>query len=376
MPLLVKDLLKPDIYTIDSEDPIKIAANMMNSFGISSLVVTSEGMAVGIITERDIMKSLMFSIPNLPELQVKNIMSTNLITIRDEATVKESLELMNGKRIKKLPVKNAEGVIVGIISMTDIVNRQPEIISRSEKLIEENEGLDRYTLTVAHDLKAPLRHIAAFGKILKEDYGVKLDETGCLYIDRIVKATKQMTRIVDDLLSLSKLDKMEADTGLQSLNIILEEIGTECKSRKYSEVRIECEDYMTSNVGLIRQLFTNLVSNGLKFNKSNPPRVRISSTQLETGVMFKVQDNGIGIEEDNHGKIFELFTRLNTQEEYPGTGAGLTICKKIVEKLGGTIRLESKVGEGTIFFIELPSSIVKADSQQPSQAGPQVVSIN
>jgi signal transduction histidine kinase len=376
MSLFVRDLLKQEIFTIESNDPIKNAAKVMNNLGISCLIVTSEGLAVGIITERDIMKSIMFDIANIHELPVKNFMSNNLITIRDNATVGESLELMTRNRIKKLPVKNEEGTIVGIVSMTDIVYQQPELLSRSEELTEVNEGLDSYTYTVAHDLKAPLRHIASYGKILKDEYGKKLDDTAVLYIDRMIKATDQMNCLIEDLLGLAKVDKIEMDETYSSLNTILEQIGTETSNMKFSQVNIDCQGYQTSNAVLVTQLFTNLISNGIKFNKSNPPRVTISSTRLESGVLFKVHDNGIGIDKENHSKIFELFTRLHTIDEFPGTGAGLTICKKIVDKLGGSIRLESQTGQGTSFFVELPNSIIRDDARGTSQVGSQVVSFN
>lgn len=376
MPQFVKDLLISEIYTIDAEDPIKNAANIMNNLGISCLIVTTNGLAVGIITERDFMKTIMFNIENIHDLPVKNFMSDRLIMVNENATIMESLELMTHNKIKKLPVKNEDGTIVGIISMTDIVNQQPKIMSRTLELEQENEGLDSYTYTVAHDLKAPLRHIASYSNILREDYGSILDTAGVQYIDRMIKATVQMNSLIEDLLNLSKVDKMESDNSEQSLNMILEDIIDESSSRKYSDITNDCPNYLVTNSVLIKQLFTNLISNGLKFNKSNPPRVNISSTNLENGVQFKVKDNGIGIALEHHQKIFELFTRLHNQEEYPGTGAGLTICKKIMEKLGGTISLESKSGEGTTFLIKLPDSIIREDTRNRAPRQPQIVSMN
>lgn len=376
MSLFVKDLLKSEIYTIDSNDSIINAAKTMNNLGISCLLVTCEGLAVGIITERDIMKSIMFDIPNIHERPVNNFMSTRLITIQDDATVSECVVLMTRNRIKKLPVKNSEGVIVGIISLTDIVSQQPEILLKSKELVEVNEGLDSYTDTVAHDLKAPLRHIASYGKMLKEDYSRKLDDTGVLYIDRMIRATEQMSSLIEDLLNLSKVDKIQVDESFSPLNEILDQVRSESMSLRFSQVLIDCPDYVASNTELIKQLFTNLVSNGIKFNKSNPPRVTVSSTRLENGVLFKVQDNGIGIEPIHHAKVFEMFTRLHNKEDYPGTGAGLTICKKIVDKLQGSIRFESTVGEGTTFFVELPDSVVKEGQGNNMQFQPQVVSLN
>ncbi len=376
MSLFVKDLLRPEVFTIESNDPIKNAAKVMNNLGISCLIVIMDGLPVGIITERDIMKSIMFNIPNLQELPVKNFMSGSLITVGVETTVNESLELMTRNKIKKLPVTNEEGEIIGIVSITDIVNQQPEILTRSEELAEANEGLDSYTYTVAHDLKAPLRHIASYGNMLKEDYSEELDDTAVQYIDRMIKATEQMNSLIEDLLNLSKVDKAEVNDEIQSLNMILEQIGDQSSVKGQSEVVLNLQNYLTSNTVLIKQLFTNLISNGLKFNKSDTPRVTISATLVETGVLFKVEDNGIGIDQEYHDKIFELFTRLHTKEEFPGTGAGLTICKKIVDKLQGSIRLESQVGHGTTFFIELPDSVVKEDVQDNGQLNPPLVSIN
>jgi len=238
--------------------------------------------------------------------------------------------------------------------------RAEEEFGRYVKELERaNQDLDDFAVTVSHDLKAPLHTIQAFSMLLMEDYADALDETGRGYLSKVRKAAGRMSTLIEDLLKLSRVGRKFTELESVDLNALLEEIKADLKARieeRSGEVVVEKLPGIFTQRVWMRELLTNLIDNGLKFNKSDNPKVEISCDASEESYTFKVKDNGIGIEEKYQAKIFNLFERLYSQSEYEGTGAGLAICKKVVEELGGTIRVESKSGEGSTFFFTIPKN--------------------
>jgi len=227
------------------------------------------------------------------------------------------------------------------------------------ELERANRDLDDFAVTISHDLKAPLHTIQAFSMLLMEDYADALDETGRGYLSKVRKAAERMSTLIEDLLKLSRVGRKFTEPETVDLNALLEEIKADLKARieeRSGEVVVEKLPGIFTQRVWMKELFTNLIDNGLKFNKSDKPKVEISCDASEESYLFKVKDNGIGIEEKYQAKIFNLFERLHSQSEYEGTGAGLAICKKVVEELGGTIRVESKSGEGSTFFFTIPKN--------------------
>ncbi len=238
--------------------------------------------------------------------------------------------------------------------------RAEEEFGRYVKELERaNQDLDDFAVTVSHDLKAPLHTIQAFSMLLMEDYADALDETGRGYLSKVRKAAGRMSTLIEDLLKLSRVGRKFTELESVDLNALLEEIKADLKARieeRSGEVVVEKLPGIFTQRVWMKELLTNLIDNGLKFNKSDKPKVEISCDASEESYLFKVKDNGIGIEEKYQAKIFNLFERLHSQSEYEGTGAGLAICKKVVEELGGTIRVESKSGEGSTFFFTIPKN--------------------
>jgi PAS domain S-box-containing protein len=253
--------------------------------------------------------------------------------------------------------------------------RQKEALKESlQELERKNRELDEYNYAVSHDLKAPLRTIKAFVQFLLKD-SEGLDEEKLDNIRRISAASDRMQRLVEGLLVLSRINRKFMDVEPIKLNELLTEVELDLDAQlKEKDAEIVSDDLPTiiSQRIWIRQLFTNLISNGLKFNDSPEPKIWITHEDHYDHYVFSVKDNGIGIKEQDRERIFQLFQRLHTQEEYPGTGAGLTICKKIVESNGGRIWVESKVGVGSTFYFTIPKRELDEVTISSPDAAPEV----
>jgi light-regulated signal transduction histidine kinase (bacteriophytochrome) len=246
---------------------------------------------------------------------------------------------------------------------------EESLTQHAQELARINAELEDFTHSVSHDLKEPLRGIEAFAGFLAEDYGDKLDEQGQRYVGVLRDSAVRMKDLIDDLLQLSRIGRTAIEYVEMPIGAMVEDIGLELSytlQEKNVDLRI--------NTGLptvacdrvrIREVFTNLISNAVKYNDKPQPVIEIACAQDNGFYTFSVKDNGIGIEEQYHDKIFRIFQRLHRREEYEGTGVGLTICKKVVEAHGGTIWVESQPGEGTTFLFTIPKSPV--GSRQPSK---------
>jgi len=251
------------------------------------------------------------------------------------------------------------------------INAEEELKKHMKELERANRDLEDFTSTVSHDLKMPLRAIQAFNQLLIEDYAGTLDETGRDYLNKVKEAVERMAALIEDLLKLSRVGRKFTEVEEIDLNELVEEIKSDLSARieeRGGEVVVigKLPTISTQRIWM-KELFMNLIDNGLKFNKSKKPRVEVSCEEITAVIkfildiskgdwLFKVKDNGIGIDEKDQGRIFNLFERLHSQSEYEGTGAGLAICKKIVNELGGTIHVESKPGEGSTFFFVIPKT--------------------
>jgi len=258
-------------------------------------------------------------------------------------------------------MKDADAKPIGFVAIgRDITERKKaqEAIKAANRLLKQsNEELESYTYVVSHDLKAPLRTIKSFGSFILEDYRDKLDETGQDYLNRMVNASSRMDTMIEDLLILSRVGRKFTEIEKVNLNKLLKEILTDLEAtikEHNAKVVVDKLPVISAQSVWMRQLFTNLISNALKFNESKTPKIEILHQERETDHLFKVRDNGIGIEKKYLERIFNLFERAPTEKPYDGTGAGLSICKKIVEQLGGKIWVESTPGKGSTFMFNIP----------------------
>ncbi|MBW1744457.1 MAG: PAS domain S-box protein, partial [Deltaproteobacteria bacterium] len=221
-----------------------------------------------------------------------------------------------------------------------------------------NEELSEYTYVVSHDLGAPLRAIHNYADFLREDLGDTLGGEQKTYLDNIGHSVHQGEELVEDLLELSRVGKGSGPTEGIDMGTFLEKLVAHLDLSSDVEVVMGDEwPTIEAEPTLLRQIFQNLIVNAVKFNRSAPKRVEIGWLPVDRQhrELF-VRDNGIGIELRYHEQIFQVFQRLHTRAEYEGSGLGLAIVKKATGKLHGSVRVESKPGEGSTFFVALPKT--------------------
>ncbi|HEV8713491.1 MAG TPA: ATP-binding protein, partial [Candidatus Binatia bacterium] len=234
------------------------------------------------------------------------------------------------------------------------------LMQRTAELQHANEELQQFAYIVSHDLNEPLRTVANYVQMLAKRYQGKLDADADEYIAFAVDGTKRMQALIQDLLAYTHVGgKAQEFTAvdceavlrhtLGDLRIAIEENGAAVTHDPLPTVR--------GDAGQLGIVFQNLIGNALKFRGTAPPRIHIAARQDGGQWIFSVRDNGIGIDLRQAEQIFQVFQRLHTRSEYPGTGIGLAICKKIVERHGGRIWVESAPGQGATFFFTLPAPV-------------------
>ena len=227
------------------------------------------------------------------------------------------------------------------------------------ELSRRNREMDEFTYVVSHDLQEPLRTLIAFSDFLLRDYGDRLDENGKEFVLYLVNASRRMRALIQDLLKLSRAGKVTSEFTEVNLGELIATVRTDltelARSRNAEIVVSGSPPTIWGDANRLGQLMANLISNGIKYNDKPVPRIEITFGRSEPDMVdIAVSDNGIGIEPQFHDKIFQLFKRLHTQEEYEGTGAGLAIANKIVQAHGGRIRLVSQLKVGSTFLVSLP----------------------
>ena len=241
---------------------------------------------------------------------------------------------------------------------TELNEKQGALQHALDKLQQKNTELEQFAYVASHDLKEPLRMVTNFMGLLKNKYGAQLDEKAHTYIDFAVDGGKRMQKMIADLLELSRSARETGDKELVDLNAVLEEVKQnifKLIDDNRAEIIVETQLPLLSvyRIDLVR-LLQNLLSNAIKFRKKElNPVVSISATEAPAAWLFRIEDNGIGIENGQHEKIFDVFTRLHSQASYEGTGIGLAICKKIVERNGGEIRVTSVEDQGSVFYFTI-----------------------
>jgi PAS domain S-box-containing protein len=244
------------------------------------------------------------------------------------------------------------------VDITDRKEIDKELARRAEELVRSNKELEQFAFVASHDLKEPLRKIAGYAELIQSRYQSKLDEKGERFLNYLQDGVKRMDAIIGDLLAYSRAgrsgQKREAVDTAELVKEVLDDLESALVESK-ATVHVKDLPPIYANRTQIRLLFQNLIANGLKFHGPNPPDITVSAEREAEHWRFAVKDNGIGIDPQYHERIFEIFQRLHTRAEYPGTGIGLAICKKIVETYGGRIWLESKLGAGSTFFFTLPA---------------------
>ena len=250
--------------------------------------------------------------------------------------------------------------MIGFVGdMTELKNAEARLIQKSEELLRSNKELDSFSYSVSHDLRAPLRAIDGYTRILKEDYGDKIDKEGQRIMDVVINNTRQMEKLVDDLLAFSRLGKqnlIKVGIDMNSLVSSVTEELREQSSRQEIELDVKPLIRAQGDSSMIKQLMVNLVSNAIKYSeKKEKSIVEIDCYEEKGQTVYYVKDNGAGFDMLYYDKLFGVFQRLHAASEFEGTGVGLASAQRIVGRHGGEIWAEGKVDEGAVFYFSLPN---------------------
>lgn len=239
----------------------------------------------------------------------------------------------------------------------------------AQELARSNAELEQFAYVASHDLQAPLSTIASYAQLLETRYQDQLEANAKKFINKIVKGAMRMQVLIDDLLEYSRVGRKNKPFAATDCNRVFEEAcaNLHLALRKNQAVVTRSNlPLVTADSSQLVQLFQNLISNAIKYRRDEPPVIRVTFENQEDCWLFAVQDNGIGIESKYSERIFQIFQRLHTQEEYSGTGIGLAICQKIVERHGGRIWVESQPGTGSTFYFTIPHKIWNSEREGES----------
>ena len=292
-----------------------------------------------------------------------------------EVTIKNKYNKQLTLSVNTTPIYS-KGQIIGTLSsgrdITDTIIHTNEVNKLNEKLKASNKELRDFAYTTSHDLQEPLRSISGFIKIFENRYKGKLDSDADEFINYIVEGTTRMQQMIHDLLILSKVGTKDKEFMPINISDVIIDVQKNLHSMiEINNAIIIIEDIPTINADYTElvQLFQNLIVNAIKFRSEKNPIIYISVKQRKPSnqligespneesneeYIFSVRDNGIGIDKKDFDKLFRVFSRLHSKEKYPGTGIGLAICRKIVERHKGKIWVTSKLGEGSTFYFTIP----------------------
>jgi len=253
-----------------------------------------------------------------------------------------------------------------MVDITDHKQTEDALAHRAEELAQSNEELEQFAYVASHDLQEPLRKVANYTEMLAKKYKSQIDTTADKYINYILDGANRMHKLIQDLLAYSRVGKgplaMEPTDFATLVKQVINDLEDSIREN-HAKVTSNGLPKVFANPTQMREVFQNLVGNAIKFHGHEAPQICIGAEQKGGNWVFSVKDNGIGIDPRFTSRIFVIFQRLHTPAEYPGTGIGLAICKKIVETHGGRIWVQSQLGKGSTFYFTLPAS------RPPSKGG-------
>jgi PAS domain S-box-containing protein len=274
--------------------------------------------------------------------------------------------------------RDAAGRIIRSVGMVhDITERKQaeeelqkanvQLHEHARKLQETNKELESFAYTISHDLRAPLRAINGFARMLAGDYGPSLEEEGKRRLGVIETNAVKMGLLIDDLLAFSRAGRTALNVSRIDMNglvfEVLEGLKTAQGGAPKAEIRVAALPPARGDHTLIRQVLSNLLENAMKFSRKRPqPKIEVGSFQRDGEHVYFVKDNGVGFDMKYYGKIFGVFQRLVSEKEFEGTGVGLAIVQRLVTRHGGRVWAEAKPGEGATFFFTLKQGGVAGES--------------
>jgi len=268
-----------------------------------------------------------------------------------------------------IPIRDASGSFLGAVVVAEDVTQQIRAQEQTRaaketaekaavELARSNRDLEQFAYVSSHDLQEPLRMVTGFMRLLQTNYGGKLDATANKYIHFAVDGSKRMERLINDLLAYSRVGMGDAelspvemervlDQALANLSISIQESRAQIIREPLPTLRADGQQML--------QIFQNLIGNAIKFRAERTPIIQVAAARENQSWVFSIKDNGIGIAPEFQSRVFLIFQRLHTADKYPGTGIGLAICRKIIDRHNGRIWIESTPGQGSNFYFSLPA---------------------
>ncbi len=251
-------------------------------------------------------------------------------------------------------MRNADGKITLWIGSSTDIHEQKE---KEEELRRANDDLQQFAYSASHDLQEPIRNVAVYSEIVARRYDSLLDGEGRQFLGFLREGGKRLATLVNDLLAYTRASMAElGQTPVESTDALKNALAILAESIRDSNAEISYDPLPEVYMGEahLQQIFQNLIANAIKYRTQEPPRIHISAVRRGSQWRFSVQDNGIGIDPQYKEKIFGVFKRLHNDQKYSGTGIGLAICQRVVERYGGRIWVESEPGQGATFFFTVP----------------------
>lgn len=280
-----------------------------------------------------------------------------VIAVVNDITAQKSIEKELHESQEKLKAQN--------IILEDLVyERTKELAEKNEKLVSSLSLLKSFAYASSHDLKEPIRTISSFASLIKRKYAQSLDAKGLEYLDYISQSITRMSDLTNSVLNLAMVnqDKVEfsGHSPLDLIKNVTNDISLKIKETNTKVTILNLPEKIICNPEQFGLVFSNLINNGIKYNKQSSPEINISSTENDSHYLFTVKDNGIGISDEYKKSIFKLFKRLHNQHDYSGSGIGLSLCQKIIENHKGTIHVDSIEGKGSEFIFSISKKLTSS----------------
>ncbi|MGE5847177.1 MAG: ATP-binding protein, partial [Ignavibacteria bacterium] len=278
-------------------------------------------------------------------------------------------ELFNKKKNGELfweyisisPIKNESGAITHYVAVKEDITEQKQTARNLEEALIEvkrsNKDLEQFAYTASHDLQEPIRMIKSYAQLLEMQNKEDFSKDGQEFINYITEGASRMQQLINDLLKYSRVSTTGKSFEEVDCNVVLKDVLEDLKFLILEEnavLEIGNMPIVKGDRTQLRQLFQNLIQNAIKFKCEKNPEIKIRSEIKDKYWLFSIKDNGIGIDPKFHERIFTIFQRLHSREKYQGTGVGLAICKKIIERHGGQIFVESELNKGAVFYFTIP----------------------